>query len=336
MSSLAGLIDVHAHAVIEGVFGMAGPYGPELSEDECGTPRFRAGAYVLHAVRYRGSPFMDPDVRLAAMDAAGIDLQALSPNPITLFHSIEPELAIPFARRHNELMSELVAQHPDRFVGLAALPIQDVEATIAELERAVRELGLLAPYVGTDVGRQLDDPALDDFYAAVVELDVPLFVHPAPDGSDGGWRDDRQRRFDLDLVIGFSHDEALAALTLIFGGVLQRHPRLDVCISHGGGALGMTLGRARAAAGRPWAPDWLREEGAFDALVRRLWFDVHVKNDEALELLRSFTSPERLVYGTNFGGWDAPRPGEAKRPGGEFAAQLNANARRLLRLDRAS
>jgi aminocarboxymuconate-semialdehyde decarboxylase len=276
---------------------------------------------------------MDAEVRLAAMDAAGIELQALSPNPITLFHAIEPQLAIPFARRHNELMAELVATHPDRFVGFAAVPIQHVEAAIAELDRAVHELGLVGPYIGTDLGRQLDDPALDAFYDAVVDFDVPLFVHPAPDGSDGGWRDDRQRRWDLDLVLGFSHDEALAALTLIYGGVLGRHPGLDVCISHGGGALGMTLGRARAAARRPWAPEWLSEEGAFDDLVRRLWFDVHVKNDTALELLRSFTDPERLVYGTNFGGWDAPREGEAKRPDGEFAAQLNANARRLLRLE---
>lgn len=322
---------MHAHVVLEGVFGMAGRYGPELYEDEDGVPHFRAGEYVLHGVRYRGGVFMDVDARLQAMDAAGIAAQVLSPNPITLFHEIEPELATPFCRRHNDLLAELVAEHPERIRGFAALPIQDVDAAIAELERAVRENGLAGPYIGVDVGRQLDDPALDDFYEAVVDLGVPLFVHPAPDGADGGWRDDRHRRWDLDLVLGFAHDEAIAALTLIFGGVLARHPKLDVCLSHGGGGLLMVLGRARAACARPWAPDWLREEGAFDRFLERLWFDVHVKSDAALQHLSQVASPHRLVYGTNFGGWDAPKAG-AETHAPDQVSRWNENARRLLRL----
>ena len=94
----AGTIDVHAHAVLEENMGAAGEHGPELGREAA--PRFRVGSYELHGVRYRGSPFMDPDLRLSAMDAAGIDYQVLSPNPLTYFHFIEPGAAREFCRIH--------------------------------------------------------------------------------------------------------------------------------------------------------------------------------------------------------------------------------------------
>ena len=106
---------------------------------------------------------------------------------------------------------------------------------VHELERAVSELGLLGAYVGTDLGRELDDAAFDPVYEACVRLDVPLFIHPAPGGIDAPRRDARLARFDADLWLGFAYEETLAVATLVLGGVLARHPDLDVCISHGGG-----------------------------------------------------------------------------------------------------
>jgi len=118
----AKVVDIHAHAVLQETFGTAGAFGPELT-DEDGVPVFRIGSYKLRGVKYRGSAFMDPDVRIAAMDRAGIDWQLLSPNPLTYFHFIPPAEARDFCRRHNDTMAELVAMHPDRFGGAAALPV---------------------------------------------------------------------------------------------------------------------------------------------------------------------------------------------------------------------
>lgn len=322
------LIDVHAHVVFEGTMNTAGAYGPELLDGD--VPRFRAGEYVLHGVRYRGSPFMDVGVRLERMDTAGIDRQALSPNPLTYFHEIEPGPAIAFCRRHNDLMAELVAEHPDRLIGLAALPVQDPDAAAAELERAVQDLRLVGAYLGTEYrGRQLDDPALDPLYAAFTELDVPLFLHPNPDGVDRPVKDPRLGRWDLELSVGFAYDETLAVATLIYGGVLHRHPQLDVCLSHGGGAAPYLYGRLAAAARqRPWSPDWLRADGAFDALLQRLWFDCHVHHEPSLRLLVAVVGADRVVYGTNFGGWDQG----GAMPLGDLDASIRANTRRLLRL----
>src|SRR4051794_21301329 len=150
---------------------------------------------------------MDVDVRLAAMDAAGIDLQVLSPNPITYFNTLPAADAVAFARTHNDALAELAGKHPGRLVATAQLPVQDIAASVAEARRAVRELGMVGVYIDTDpAGRTLDDPDLDPLYEALVDLDVPLFVHPSPLGKDGPADDPRLRRWDLDLLFGFAYD----------------------------------------------------------------------------------------------------------------------------------
>ena len=324
------LIDAHAHVVLAGTEGAAGPAcGPEIGYDG-ETPWYRVGEWKLHGVRYEGSPFMDVDVRLAAMDAAGITAQLLSPNPLTYFHSIEPADAVAFCRRHNDELAELVRAHPTRLAGFCAIPVQDPSAAVTELVRAVTELGLLGPYIGTDPGRALDDPALDELYAACVALDVPLSIHPAPSGLDGPLRDPRMRRFDLDLVSEFSYEEMIAVATIVFGGVLRRHPGLDVCVSHGGGSTPMHLAKLRKLAERrPSMPEWIREPGAFDAAIAELWFDLHVTGAAERAFAVEQLGTERLVFGTNFAGWDGGDTDgiDHLRP------ILNANAIRLFRLD---
>ena len=320
------MIDLHAHVVLEGTMGTAGPYGPEMLE--CGDrPAFRVGDYVLEGVRYRGTPFLDVDLRLRAMEERGITFQVLSPNPLTYLHHAPAEIAVPFCRRHNDLLAELIAVHPARLGGLAALPAQDIDASVDELERAVA-LGLLGAAIGTDPGRTLDDPALDPLYAACVRLNVPLFLHPSPSGIDNPVRDTRLGRFDLELVVGFAAEETLAVATLIYGGVLDRNPDLDLCLTHGGGATPFLFGRMRAAArARAWAPAELKADGAFEERLARLWFDTLLHDERALRFLADTVGDEHLVPGTNFAGWDEGHP-----PPAEWQERLTANARRLLRL----
>lgn len=324
----AQTIDVHAHAVLEATMGAAGKYGPELGREA--SPRFRVGNYELHGVKYRGSPFMEIDLRLAAMEAAGLDFQALSPNPLTYFHFIEPDAGRTYCRTHNDALADLIKPHRDHFAAFASVPMQDIGFAIEETQRAVQELGMIGPYIGTDFGRPLDDPSLDAFYAALVAMDVPLFIHPAPAGIDGPTGDANLKKFDLDIIIGFTAQETIAVARLIFGGVLDRHPRLDICLSHGGGATGYVFGRmAKAAKKRPWASAEMRADGAFEALLNRLWFDIHVHADDSLELLKSHVNNDHLVFGTNFAGWDQ-QPGNVR----EEAMAYTDNARKLLRAGR--
>ena len=325
------IIDLHGHIVLEGSMGTAGWCGPTIGSYPDGTPFFQVGNYRLDGVAYRGSLFIETDLRLAAMDEQGIAVQALSPNPLTYLHFIDVPLAVDFCQAHNDDLARTVRRHPDRFVGLAALPMQDIGEACRELRRAVNELGLLGGYIGTDFGRFLDDPAMDDLYRLCVELDVPLFLHPTQSGIDGPLRDARVRRWDLDLVLEYSFEEVLAVSTLVFGGVTERFPTLDLCISHGGGFTSMAMGKLRKLAERrKAAPEWIHEPGAFDRALGRLWFDCHVTGGREFEFALAQLGTERLVYGTNFGGWD-------KGTGPDVSAlrdRLNANAIRLVRLDR--
>ena len=324
----ARVIDIHAHAVFDETLGAAGAFGPEPYAEADGTPVYRIGDYRLRNVRYRGSAFMDLDVRLAKMTASGIDWQLLSPNPLTYFHYIPAPEAVAFCRTHNDLMAATVARRPDRLGGAAALPMQDVPAAIAELRRAVTELGMLAAYIGPDLPHGLDDAVMDPFYETLTDLNVPLFIHPAPAGIDGPAGSPALRRYELDIMAGFTAQETVALATLVFGGVLARHPTLDVCISHGGGAVALIWGRLEhAARKRPWAGEHLKGESAFADQMRRIWYDIHMHDDRAVDLLVERVGVDRLVYGTNFSGWDAPERFEAPT----CDAPLADNARRLLR-----
>lgn len=319
------VIDTHAHVVLEAGFGVAGKYGPELREEGEGAPFFRIGEYKLN-MSYRGSPFMDVDVRLEGMEKIGIDLQMLSPNPLTMFHHIPAADAIRYCKVHNDAMAGIVADHPGKLLGSAALPMQDVDAACEELTRAVKDLGMVAAYVGTNYPFDLDDPRLDDFYRTIVALDVPLFMHPASTGGAGGPDDPRMGRFDMSIIFGYAYEETIAASQLILGGVLDRHPKLDVCISHGAGTMPYVWPRFEAMCKfRDWAPDSVKEHG-FKAVLNRLWFDAHVEGEEAHKLMVETFDRDRLVFGTNFGGWDTPSKAD------DFAASLTPNSKRLLRM----
>ena len=158
------VIDTHAHIVLGKAFGKAGKYGPDTGLDENGVPYFRIGSYKMKPMQYEGTIFMENNLRIEAMDKLGIDLQLLSPNPLTMFHRIEGDIASEFCKIHNDAMVESIQEYPDRLLGSATLPMQDVDAACIELERSINELGLSAVSTGTDYPFGLDDPRRDDFY----------------------------------------------------------------------------------------------------------------------------------------------------------------------------
>ncbi len=301
----AKIIDVHAHVRLNSTNGAAGKYGPEFGEDENGLPWYRVGNYKLYGVRHKLSPFTDVNLRLEKMKNEKIDFQVLSPSPLTYFHFIDTKDAISFCQKHNDECSKLIKSFPNKLGGLATLPMQDIKEAILELNRSINQLKLLGAAIGTDFNLDLDSEKLDPFYEELVKLNVPLFLHPAPMGIDGPEGDKKLKKYDLDVVVGFSSQETIAVSTLIFGGVLERHPNLDVWISHGGGSLPLLASRLRVAAyKRPWATEYIKKDGNFEKLIKRIWYDSHVTDPNSLELLKNWVGNDKIVYGTNFAGWD--------------------------------
>jgi aminocarboxymuconate-semialdehyde decarboxylase len=318
------VIDVHAHLLFDELLGEAGELGPRLDHDAAGNATLVTGDYSFGIGRAR-TTYREPAERLAALADTGIDVQVVSGSPLWYFPHLDAGLVRSFARRYNDLMADWTSKGPDQLKALAVLPVQDVAAAVAELRRAVGELGFLGACIGTDARPELDAPELDALYSACEDLDVPLFIHSVVAGVDGPPGDQRLRRWMRDVTLGYPFEETIAVTSLVLGGVLERHPRLDICLSHGGGAMPFLRGRVR---------DWVDTGAApidvaqFDRDYARLWFDTHLHSTRSADLLAEVANPDRLVFGTNFGGWDSAPTDESEH----LPIDLAANARRLLRL----
>ena len=312
------VIDLHAHVVLEESFGTAGEYGPELS-DHVKAQEFRVGDYSMR-VPYRGSVFMDAEKRIEAMDDLGIDLQVLSPNPLTFFGHIDASNAFSFAKSSNDAMVSHIEAFPERLLGAASIPLQNPDYACEELSRAVTDLGLVAAYIGTDYGFTLDEPRLDDFYQRRGEREVMRGIHIDTKNGIRGALEKRLGWFGLDLIVGYAYEETLAVAALVLGGVLDRHPKLDVCVSHGGGAIAFLTQRIDSMA------EFLGNESDFAKGLQLLWFDSHLEAGPAHDLVVSTVGVDRMVFGTNFGGWDVPKEVT------DFDRSLSDNAIKLLRL----
>jgi aminocarboxymuconate-semialdehyde decarboxylase len=321
-----GVIDVHAHVVFMALNGTAGRYGPEAGVNTEGEPFFRIGEYTFKPISYEGTVFTDLGLRVDHLDRLGIEQQVLSPNPLTFFHGIEANTAVTFCRAHNRLMADTLKQYPDRFFGVAALPLQDVSAACDELDYAVRSLGLKGAMIGTDVPQGLGCQSLDTLYEKLVSLDIPLFIHASSTDGTGGLADPRLSKHNLSLSLGYAQEETLAVAQILLGGVFDRHPNLDICVSHGGGTVAFLAEKIdQLAKIDPTVSDGVRHNGFLHEL-QKLWFDTHVKGSVASAALRHFAHEERLVLGTNLGGFDTP---DVLPPD---AVCLSNNAKRLLRL----
>jgi predicted TIM-barrel fold metal-dependent hydrolase len=186
--------------------------------------------------------------RLAAMDAAGIDVQVISHTTPGVQH-LDAEPAIALARDANDRLAQAIAEHPDRFAGFATLPTAAPQAAADELERAVGDLGFKGAMVnGHTRGRFLDDPAFDALLARAERLGVPLYLHPSEpvpavrvayyDGFAPAvtW-------FLSAAAWGWHAETGLHVLRMILGGVFDRHPQLRLVIGHMGEMLPFMLAR---------------------------------------------------------------------------------------------
>jgi len=237
----------------------------------------------------------DTERRLRDMDAHGVDVQVLAPTVFTFFYQHEPTLGFACAMLQNDEIAAEIKRHPDRFLGLAGVPLQAPELAAGELARAMTELGLRGAMIGSHVnGRNLDDPALEPFWAAADALGAFIFVHP-----HAGAAPERLGAYYLKNLVGLPFETTVAGASLVFGGVLERHPGLKVCLSHGGGFFPYQAGRFRHGHEvRPEAKINLKHP--LDESIGRLFYDTILHSKPTLEFLISSAGADRVLLGSDY------------------------------------
>lgn len=262
----------------------------------------------------------DPETRLTECDRLGVAVQVLSTVPVMFSYWALPEHAYDLARLLNDHIAEVTHNYPERFIGLGTLPMQDADLAIAEMERCIKTLGFRGIEIGTNVnGENLDHPRIFPILEAAQELNASVFVHP--------WDmlgPERMKAYWLGWLVGMPTETALAICSLIFGGVLERLPRLRVAFAHGGGAFPGILGRIEH--GFHSRPDLCAVKNPNNprSYLDRLYFDSLVHSPEALRYLLTIVGSNRVALGSDY-----PFPLGEARPGAlvESLSELDSEAR---------
>jgi aminocarboxymuconate-semialdehyde decarboxylase len=303
------VIDLHAHVTpqrFQAAIRAAGEWhGLTATTGEIEVPGFRRTV----------------EERLQDMDATGVDIQAVSPNAGFYQYGIDPSATTVIARECNDEIAEMVAANPDRFTGLATLPMQDVSAAVGELERCVHDLGLRGAMVNDHVnGRTFDEPEFLPFWEAAERLGAVTFFHQ---GSDTVVTS-RIDRYHLDNSVGNLTERALTFGALVGGGVMDRFPRLKVLLGHAGGYTAFGIARMDRAwrAAREMVADGVdpavalggdlgaENEVSYAApggaqrppsdYLRRFYYDSCTYTEATLRYLLDAVGSDRVVLGTDY------------------------------------
>ena len=280
-------IDIHAHISPEGmVKAMAeGRDWHGISSSE-----------MLPIHEYTPRTTWTHEQRLREMDELNVDVHVLSTNSFFYFYERDAAAIAAMSRECNDYVSQLTKDHPSRFAGFATLPMQDVGASVSELERGIQVLGLKGAMIGDHVnGLTYDDPSFMPLWKAAEASGAVIFIHQAGETVVSA----RNDQYHLPNTIGNLADRTVTFAAFVFGGVMDACPDLKVCLAHGGGYTCFGVGRMD----RGWQ---VRSEARVNIqrppsqYLNKLYYDCLTHNEDALRMLIDTVGIERVVLGTDW------------------------------------
>jgi len=325
------IVDIHAHFYPERYLKILGEEGGSFGIK---LERTQAKEIVIDIKGSRlslGPAFTDLDVRIKAMKRQRVDVHALSLTRPMVYWA-DAELGLKLSQAMNDAVAEAHTAFPDRFVGLAVLPMQDTPSALEELERASRLPGMRGIYMGTNIhGKDLSDPQYLPLFQRIEELRLPIFLHPTEVNGP-----ERLKPYFFYNLLGFPFDTAIAAAHLIFSGILDRFPRLSFCLPHAGGVLPWLIGRMNR--GHKITQECRQMKHKPSTYLRRFTYDTISHDPGALLYLIRLVGADRIMIGSDYCfaiGYDRPVEVVTRLAALSRADQariLGSNAARLLKL----
>jgi aminocarboxymuconate-semialdehyde decarboxylase len=248
-----------------------------------------------------GNPKNHWDVprRLEEMDRLRIDVQLVSPTDVFYQYDQDPQVTEAIARDANDEIAGMVRDRPDRFMGLGTLPMNDPALAVKEMTRGKGDLGLTGFMIDDHVnGTTYDDDRFEPVWEAAEELGAFLLVHQYQHTVVAL----RTEKYFLLNSIGNLADRTITYASFIYGGVLDRHPNLKICLCHGGGYVPYALDRLDKG-WDVWPEMRGRSQDKPSTYVRRFYFDTVVYTPRNLRFLIDVVGADRVVFGTD---WPAP------------------------------
>lgn len=250
----------------------------------------------------------DIPTRIKDCDELEVDMQVLSTVPVMFSYWAPARDALVVSQFLNDHISETIQAHPERFLGLGTIPLQDPELSCRELERCMNELKLSGVQIGSHInGKNLDDASLFPFYETAEKLGAAIFIHPWDMAGKN-----RMDKYFLPWLVGMPMETTLAITSLIFGGILDRFPKLRFAFAHGGGSFPYTLGRIQK--GHQARPDLCDVNGVQNPrhYLGRFFVDSLVFDPMALEFLIRTVGVDSVLLGTDYPfAMREAKPGEA-------------------------
>jgi aminocarboxymuconate-semialdehyde decarboxylase len=294
----ARTIDIHNHGYSRKFFdavrrGEGERYGFSIASGEKGEVLRKpdGSSYLLQPKR------ADYPSQLAQLGTAGIEAIALSMPPYVNFVGCDEISNVWGCRQVNDGLAEIQGDYAGRIYGMGMVPLPYGRAAAAELDRAVRELGLRAVQIISNYnGRDLDDPEFLPFFERAEDLQVLVLVHP--DLRTGF---SALTKYYLQNLIGNPVETTTAVGSLLFGGVLERFPRLKIVFAHGGGVVPYLLGRWQHGHSHRPEPR-AKFAGSVEEIFQRLYFDSIVYNPGVLDFLVKSVGADHVLLGTDYSG----------------------------------
>lgn len=329
------VIDFHAHVIVPETVALAVSKGAKglVPEATAIAKRHVAGLKTKGnkaAGADAGTKMLGIKQRLKDMDRMGVDIQVLT---ASLVHQCtywcDPQKSLAAERISNDRIAALVAECPERLVGLGTVPLQSTPLAIKEMQRCMLELGLKGVNISSTArDRELGDPRMRRFWAKAEELGAAVYIHPA------GMPEARYQKNQLWNSLGQPQEESMAMASLMYSGVLDEFPKLKICIAHGGGYLPFYTGRMdRNFSDKPHTRGGMTKPAS--KYLRDIYFDSCLYNPDILEYLVSKVGANRIVMGSDYPVGEKDPVGyvkSAKIPADTKRKILGRNAARFLGL----